>query len=93
MIDPNFELTHDNMRDLTNHIFEQLSKSLGEEDFQQKLIVVANFNTNLISMLLMSGAPDAESALEGLDAYRKDVAQHIMSNFENVQSTVKSASN
>ena len=87
------ELTHDGMRDLANEILKLLGESADEKEFQDKLMCVATFNTNLIAFLLVSGAPDVDVALEGLEAYKRDVATHILSTFDKSKEMVKSAAN
>ena len=86
-------LTHDDLRTLANDILKLLGDSDSEKEFQDKLMCVAAFNTNLISFLLVSGAPDLDTALEGLEAYKRDVAANIIATFGPMKDQMKTAAN
>lgn len=86
------EINHETMKEIANSIMKAMASETVEE-YEKKLMDVATFNTNLLAFILIGGAPSVDVALEGLEAYKKDVATTIMSMYDSVHNGIKKATN
>lgn len=86
------EVNYESLKEIANAIMKGMASETVEE-YEKKLMDVATFNTNLLAFILIGGAPSVEVALEGLEAYKNDVAATILRMYDEVHGNMKKAAN
>jgi hypothetical protein len=79
-------VSDNDLLDLNDQFLRRLAVALLEAipngDPIQNVAAIASFNTNLMAGLIFSGAGNKEQAMEGIEAYARDLRTLIGENFD-----------
>jgi hypothetical protein len=89
MSNENEFISQKNLRLLAMYILNKI----GEGDTDENLKQVSIFIVNMVGGLLLGGAPNLESAFEGLDALYDDIEEILNENFDAAKAAMSMKSN
>lgn len=88
-------MSDNDLLELNDQFLRRLAVALLEAipngDPIQNVAAIASFNTNLMAGLIFGGASTKEQAMEGVDAYAKDLRNLIGENFDAAKAAMEKA--